>query len=110
MDISDTLKELFDPYVPIYEKAAYEKGVKQGRALTKLIYNAQGMTQEQKQQAFEMADRMWKRGFSTVDVVIALNLSVEEYNREIEKWWMGRKVGFYISDDHHFHQDVIKGR
>ena len=26
MDISDTRKELFDPYVPIYKKAAFERG------------------------------------------------------------------------------------
>ncbi len=31
MDISDTRKELFDPYVPIYKKAAFERGGVQGQ-------------------------------------------------------------------------------
>ena len=34
---SDTLIQFFEQYVPMYEKAAFERGYKEGKALAKTI-------------------------------------------------------------------------
>lgn len=81
---SETLLKFFEQYVPMYEKAAFERGRKEGKALAKTIIQAQDMTQEQKKKDFETADMMTKQGFSTVDIVVVLHLSIEEYNKALE--------------------------
>ena len=81
---SDTLIQFFEQYVPMYEKAAFERGYKEGKALAKTIIQAKDMTQEQKKNVFETADRMTKQGFSTVDIVLVLHLSIEEYNNVLK--------------------------
>ena len=50
---SDTLIQFFEQYVPMYEKAAFERGYKEGKALAKTIIQAKDMTQEQKKKVFE---------------------------------------------------------
>ena len=55
-------KGFFDPYVPIYEKAAFERGVVQGR----------------KKEAFKIINRMISMGLSDTEILEVMDITPEE--------------------------------